>query len=55
MKIFTLVLFLTIAMLAVVWEASAMATPDEIAAADNVYISNVTYDPGSFLPGIPEQ
>jgi hypothetical protein len=51
MKIYTILLLLTIAMLAVVGEAAALATPTEIAAADNVYISNVTYDPGSFFTG----
>jgi hypothetical protein len=30
---------------------SAIATPDSIVAADNVYVSNVTFDPGSFFTG----
>ncbi len=51
MKIVTLFLLLTIAMLVMVSGAAALATPDEITAADNVYISNVTYDPGSFFTG----
>jgi len=51
MKILTLCIFLIIALLAVAGEANALATPAEITAANNVYISNVTYDPGSFFTG----
>lgn len=51
MKILTLCILLMAALLAVAGEADALATPAEITAANNVYISNVTYDPGSFFTG----
>jgi len=31
---------------------SAFQTPESIIAAGNVYVSNITYDPGTFLPMI---
>ena len=51
MKVLTFCILLMAALLAVAGEADALATPAEIAAANNVYISNVTYDPGSFFTG----
>ena len=30
---------------------TAFQTPESIVAAGNVYVSNITYDPGSFFPG----
>ena len=51
MKILTLCILLMAALLAVAGEADGLATPAEITAANNVYISNVTYDPGSFFTG----
>ena len=51
MKVLTLCILFMAALLAVAGEADALATPAEIAAANNVYISNVTYDPGSFFTG----
>jgi len=51
MKILKLCILLIITLLAVAGDADALATPAEIAAANNVYISNMTYDPGSFFTG----
>jgi len=51
MKVITPLILCIIALLAITGEVAAIATPGEIAAADNVYISNVTYDPGSFFTG----
>jgi hypothetical protein len=44
-----LLLIVTIGFL--VLPAGAYTTPESIAAAGNVYISNVTYDPGAFFTG----
>jgi len=51
MKILTLCILFVVTLLAVAGGVDALATPEEIAAANNVYISNVTYDPGSFFTG----
>ena len=51
MRILLPLILLTIALISLSGEATALATPAEIAAADNIYISNVTYDPGSFFTG----
>jgi len=51
MKILIRLILLTLALLALTGEATALATSAEITAANNVYVSNVTYDPGSFFTG----
>ncbi|ABS54585.1 conserved hypothetical protein [Methanoregula boonei 6A8] len=51
MKILIRLILLTLALLALTGEATALATSAEINAANNVYVSNVTYDPGSFFTG----
>ncbi|HVP95759.1 hypothetical protein [Methanoregula sp.] len=51
MKVITPLIVSIIALFALTGAVAALATPTEIAAADNVYISNVTYDPGSFFTG----
>lgn len=51
MKILTFLVLITITLLAGIGGTTAYVTPDSIVAAGNVYISNVTYDPGAFFTG----
>ena len=41
----------TVLLLAAIGGVSAYTTADSLAAAGNVYVSGVTYDPGAFFTG----
>ena len=51
MKILTFLILITITLLAGIGGTTAYVTPESIVAAGNVYVSNVTYDPGAFFTG----
>lgn len=42
---------LALVLLAGIGETAAVATPESIAAANNVYVSNMSFDPGAFFTG----
>jgi len=50
-RIFIFLGALTLLLILMIPGAAAYVTPDSIVAGGNVYISNVTYDPGTFFTG----
>jgi len=46
-----LIVFLVIWLLAGIGETGAVATPESIVAANNIYVANMSFDPGAFFTG----
>ncbi|MFA5237634.1 MAG: hypothetical protein WC362_07265 [Methanoregula sp.] len=51
MKVVTFLTLITVILLAGIGGTTAYVTPESLVAAGNVYVSNVTYDPGAFFTG----